>query len=62
LLHLRLSRPGVSWTSDLSDQILRFFCALVRSEPAESLQALPSSTGTRRYAVAGGPGARLKRS
>jgi AcrR family transcriptional regulator len=32
LLHLRL-KPGAAWTDDLSDQMLRFFCALVRSEP-----------------------------
>jgi AcrR family transcriptional regulator len=32
LLHLRL-KPGASWTDDLSDQMLRFFGALVRSAP-----------------------------
>jgi len=32
LLHLRL-KPGAKWTDDLSDQMLRFFGALVRSEP-----------------------------
>lgn len=32
LLHLRF-HAGAPWTDDLSDQMLRFFCALVRSEP-----------------------------
>jgi AcrR family transcriptional regulator len=34
-LHLRQSAPGSSWTTDLSDQMLRFFSAVVRSEPEE---------------------------
>jgi AcrR family transcriptional regulator len=41
LLHLRL-KPGAAWTDDLSDQMLRFFSALVRSEPQ------PESAGQRR--------------
>ncbi len=47
LLHLRHSKPGASWTTDLSDQMLRFFCALVRSEPED--RAAPTTSGVRRY-------------
>ncbi len=32
LMHLR-AKPDAAWTDDLDDQMLRFFCALVRSEP-----------------------------
>ncbi len=32
LLHLR-SKPDTAWTDDLSEQMLRFFSAVVRSEP-----------------------------
>jgi len=53
LLHLRHSPQGTSWTADLSDQMLRFFCAVVRSEPEERASATSSSV--RRY------GARTKR-
>jgi AcrR family transcriptional regulator len=41
LLHLRL-KPDASWTDDLSAQMVRFFCALVRSEPE------PERAGQRR--------------
>ena len=41
LLHLRL-KPDAAWTDDLSEQVLRFFCALVRSEPE------PEGQGQRR--------------
>jgi len=46
-LHLRHARPDASWTADLSDQMLRFFSALVRSAPEprarRRVSAAPSS-------------------
>lgn len=47
LLHLRHSGPGASWTTDLTDHMLRFFCAGVAANPKRSPARRPLPSASR---------------